>query len=292
MSSALEVLAVKALAKKRGIPEAQAETIIEAMKNDYGTETFQRWVSTIALNAETLAKLPPDLRQNMSVVAAQTLAGGGGSGSAIDDFGAKIAVIKEAFRDDTRPPSTDPELRQKIEGLQQLVQEMKDEKTKKEWEEMVGGLQERLDKMQEQMTNQSQPKESEDSIDKLAKDAESIQNRFGKLRELLGIKETAPSTPLDSEGMKKELLSRGYKVEGPKTIEEVEKALRKEWAERETKIKEETLKAVKSDEKKMSMIVDLGTSLIESVIPVLGKGGGAKGLEIASKALQTAKEGV
>ena len=292
MSSAIEPLLVKAYAKKQGIPDVQAEAIIEAMKEEFGPEGFQKWISTLSLNAETLMKLPPDLRQGMTnLITAQTVGAASGGGD-VDAFAQKMAIIRSMLKDETKPPGTDPELRKQIDALQQMVAEMKDEKTKKEYEAWTQGLIERLEKMDEKITAVATPQQSEDSVDKLAKDAESVTNRFAKLKELLGIKDQPAQTPLDVEGMKKELAIRGYKVEGPKTPEELEKYFNEKLAETRKLVKEETLKEIKSDERKMGMLVDLGTSMIESVIPILGKGGSTKGLEIASKALQTAKEGV
>jgi hypothetical protein len=54
--------------------------------------------------------------------------------------------------------------------------------------------------------------------------------------------------------------------------------------------KDETKAQLKSDEKRMSMLIELGTAAMQGLIPALteGTGGAAAGLEVAKTALKAA----
>jgi hypothetical protein len=218
----------------------------------------------------------------------------------LKDLALQMTVLREAMRGGTGTESqkADPAIAEQMAKLTETINKMKEEENSRKLTELEKSFMEKLDKMELNLKDRMSsitpglPTVDEKlTITKFFDQMKEFETTKGSMRELLGVKEGG--TGLDIKTALEEAKKLGYKIEGPKTIDEMEKHLTEQVEKMRKETIEETLKKVQSDDKKIAILVDIGTTAIEAILPAIsqGQGGAAAGIAIAKKALKAAAAG-
>jgi len=262
----LEELMVKALAKRKGIPEEQAQAFLEAIK---GTDEYEELKTSLARLVDTgqiVQQLPAQMQPLAMPLMMQAVQGGKSSAEKIAERVAMItAAIKAAYGDDSS---------KLIEDLRREIQALKEEKQKKEVEEMlsqtISAFREYVQKLEQRIAqleagNGRRDEEEEgDEIDKLERYLQKVEQTKEKLKKLGLVKEGKEDVDLDKAI---ETLKRlGYKIEAPPSWEQLKRMMEEEWKKREEEIRKQIEQEMGIQEKKFTMAMDLVTAIIDGIV--------------------------
>jgi superfamily I DNA/RNA helicase len=261
----LEQLMVKALAKRKGIPEEQAQAFLEAIK---GTDEYEELKASLARLVDTgqiVQQLPAQMQPLAMPLMMTMVQNRGSSAEKIAERVAMIsAAIKAAYGDDSS---------KLIEDLRREIQELKEEKEKKEMERMLSetikAFQEYVARLEERIAqlegNSRRAEEDEgDEIDKLERYLAKIEETKEKLKRL-GLVKDAEDDPDVAKAA--EILRRmGYRVEPPPSYEQMRRMLEEELKKREEELRKKIEQELGIQEKKMTMAMELAMALIDGIV--------------------------
>jgi len=262
----LEELMVKALAKRKNIPEEQAQAFLEAIK---GTDEYEELKASLARLVDTgqiVQQLPAQMQPLAMPLMMQAVQGGKSSAEKIAERVAMItAAIKAAYGDDSS---------KLIEDLRREIQALKEEKEKKEMQEMlsqtISAFREYVQKLEQRIAqleagNGRRDEEEEgDEIDKLERYLQKVEQTKEKLKKLGLVKEGKEDVDLDKAI---ETLKRlGYKIEAPPSWEQLRRMMEEEWKKREEEIRKQIEQEMGIQEKKMTMALELATAIIDGIV--------------------------
>lgn len=288
MSSSLENILVKKLMRDQGVPEDEAKEYIAAISEGEGESGIQNWMKILGENLPTLQRVPKEAQKEiLTMLTADQMLGSRKNRESPTELAERLAVIKAALRPEKG--EGDSEVNKKIDALQDIVLSMKEEKDKAMLEDLKKDFSEKLEAIEAKLSTGASPQDTRDEITKLADETEAIDQKRRALRRAMGLpeEEAAPATLTQSQ-MVEQLKKTGYKVEGPASIEDVEKRLQAKFEEERKKIKEEAKKEAEQKTRGLEILADLGGSIIETALPLFGKGGGENAMKGITSALKSA----
>lgn len=281
------------LAKRRGISEEEAMAILQVLDTKEDADQFQTFMDRVKDNADTLRGLDSGTRSNALQFMAQAPAGGPGDDmSELKKMMREVTIIRETMRGDGGGSDLQKQLgdlQNQIKDMQMKEQAMKLDGIKTSFESQLKTLEEKLSG---QISGLNPEGSQGSGITGFIDGLREFNEQKTALKEVLGETTGSGSSTggLDAKQAAETLKKLGYKVEGPKTIEDIEHMM----DDRVKKAVEEAVKTttdkIKSDEKKMAMLVDLGSSMIDGFMPAITEGAGgegvARGLSVAKSALK------
>ena len=259
---------MKAIAKKKGIPQEQAQLLLEAVKGDDTYKDVTEDLAKLIDAGQLVQQLPEQMQPLTMPLLMQAM---GSSRSRSREVAENAAMIVAALKAlDTNDSAT-----QLIEELRKEIQELKEEKQKKEIKEelesamgtvvqYVQKLEERIASVETQNATRGR-QEEEDELDRLEKYLEKVEQTRERLKRLGLIQEGSANEP-DPEKAAEILQKMGYKVEPPPSYEQMKRLLDEELKKREKEIRKQVEQEMGFQEKKMTMAVDLITAIIDGIV--------------------------
>jgi len=268
---------VKVLAKKKGIPEDEAKLLLESIKesDDYGE--IKESLVAIADMGEVVGRLPNGIQPLAVPLIGQAMWSGGSSKA--EKIAENVALISAAIR---AAYGTDDGAAKLIEDLRKEIQELKEEKLRKEQEEMLSAFKDSLDNvtdyiraLENQIAQIREEKHAKDDLDALDEYLEKAKRTKEKLKALGLIKEKEEDE-IDLSKAEELLRRAGYKVERPLTWDSLQKYVEEQMKRVREEAKKEAMEELKIQEKREALLVDLFSTLSGAVLDAL-KTQGAKG---------------
>ena len=261
----LEELMVKVLAKRKGIPEEQAQAFLDAIR---GTDEYEELKASLARLVDTgqiVQQMPPHIQSLAIPLMMQAMQSRPSPQKIAENVAMTVAAIKAAYGDDSS---------KLIEDLRREIQALKEEKEKKEMQEMLsqtmGAFEKYVQRLEERIAqleagNGRKVEEEEgDEIDKLERYLQKVEQTKEKLKRLGLVKEGKEDVDLDKAI---ETLRRlGYKIEAPPSWEQLKRMMEEEWKKREEEIRKQIEQEMGIQEKKMTMALELATAIIDGIV--------------------------
>ncbi len=280
------------LAEKRGLDPKEAALWVAIARQREGI-TF---MDEVTKNAPVLQKLHPSVQRDVLGQYAMASLQPKDNFKDLKDLAMQMTVLREAMRGgtETQKPATDPAVNEELKKLTDTINKMKEEENTRRLAELDKSWSEKLDKMGADIQSKIAgitPGAAVDTklpITQAVEQLQELEKAKGSMRELLGVKEGGGEVNISTALEQAKKL--GYTITGPKTIDEMQKELTEQVEKMRKETIEETTKKLASDDKKLTMIVDIGTAVLESVLPAITQGGpgAVSGLETAKAALKAA----
>ena len=259
----LEEMLVRILAKKRGLSEEEARAFLESVKGTDEYDEIKQSLARLIDAGELIQKMPSQVQPLAIPLLMQGV--GGGASSKAQKIAENVALISAAIR-----AASDDGSSKIIEELRKEIQELKEEKARKEYEQIVetmktyiGELEARVAQLESQSISKSEGDEK-DSIDRFERDLQKIEQTIERLKRLGLIKEA--ENDLDVAKATEILKKMGYKVEPPPSYEQIRMMLEQELKKREEEMRRQLGQEMGLQEKKMTMAVDLITAIIDGIV--------------------------
>jgi len=267
---------VRAIAKRKGIPEEEAKLLLDSIKDTDEFDEIKDSFITLADMGEALQKFPESAQPYALPLMAEVFKRGGGGSSKIEKIAENAAIISAAMR----AAYSDDGAAKLIEDLRKEIQELKEEKLKKEQEEMVNAFKDSLDSitdyiraLENQIAQIREEKHAKDDLDALDEYLEKAKRAKEKLKALGLIKEKEEDD-IDLSKAEELLRKAGYKIERPLTWDSLQHYIEKEMKKVREEAKKEAMEELKIQEKREALLVDLFSTLSGAVLDAM-KGGSA-----------------
>ena len=259
---------VKALARRKNIPEEQVQALLDAVKGTDEYEELKASLARLVDMGQIVQQLPGQMQPLAMPLMMQAVQGGKSSPEKIAERVATItAAIKAAYPDDSS---------KLIEDLRREIQELKDEKQRKEMEEMfnqtwsafqeyVKAMEQKIAKLESELGGKGGNKEEGDEIDKLERYLQKVEQTKEKLVRL-GLVKEGKGEDIDLNKAIETLKRLGYKIEAPPSWEQLKRMMEEEWKKREEEIRKQVEQEYGIQEKKMTMALELATAIIDGIV--------------------------
>jgi len=251
----LEELMVKALAKRKNIPEEEAKAFLDAIKGTDEYEELKQSLARLVDTGQIVQQLPAQMQPLAMPLMMQAVQGGKSSAEKIAERVAMItAAIRAAYGDDSS---------KLIEDLRKEIQALKEEKEKKEVQEMlsqtISAFQQYIERLEQRIAqleagNGRGIEEEEDEIDKLERYLQKVEQTKEKLKRL-GLVREGKGEDIDLDRAIETLKRLGYKVEAPPSWEQLRRMMEEEWKKREEEIRKQIEQEMGIQEKKFTQAV-------------------------------------
>jgi len=261
----LEELMVKALARRKNIPEEQAQAFLEAIRGTDEYEELKQSLARLVDTGQIVQQLPAQMQPLAMPLMMQAVQGGKSSAEKIAERVAMItAAIKAAYGDDSS---------KLIEDLRKEIRELKEEKEKKEVQEMLSqtmsAFQEYVQRLEQRIAQleagNGSNREEGDEIDKLERYLEKVEQTKEKLKRL-GLVKEGKGEELDPTKAAEVLKKLGYKVEPPPSYEQMRRILDQELRKREEDMRKQLEQELGIQEKKLTMAMDLAMAILDGIV--------------------------
>lgn len=254
----MEEALIKILARKKGISEEEAKLLAEAIKSDADIADATTTLAHLADFAEVSNKLPNTAQPLATALFTQTLMQQ--QGSSTEKLAERIALITSALRAVEKDDGT----QKLIDELRNEIKELREEKVKKEREEMMKLLEDSFSsindyiKTLEQKISQLEEgkRTSKDEIEVIEEAIQRLEKQKEVLKKL-GMVKDADEEKIDLAKAEELLRKAGYKIERPLTWESLQDYLSREIEKIRKEAKKEAMEELKVEEKRLSMIMDI-----------------------------------
>ena len=279
----MEDILIEEYAKRSGMEPARAKAIWNSLKTEEDTDFghIKDYLANIVDLSEMAQQLPEGAKQNI-MPKIPLLAMGGGNDSGTDKWHSlaeNVLTFREMMKtlepatptNGNGEPQKDDEIVKKIEALEKEIFEGKQDAR---FDELKGYIAEISKKIEtpEIPERVSEPLDVVDSFLGNIEELEGKKERFRKVG-LLSEPEQVTTTPDDAV---KILQDKGYRIEKPTTIADVEGFVEQKVKEKETEMRKQILEDEDRKEQRMGMYIDLGTSIVDGILnAVSAKEGGA-----------------
>jgi len=146
---------------------------------------------------------------------------------------------------------------------------------------------ERLSDTIENLKNNHHEEEKKDVVDSFLESLEEVEQKKRRFREL-GLLKDEKEKNIPLEEAEKILRERGYKVERPRSVEEMEQFFEQRLKEKEEEIKKRIQEEEERKERRMQMMLDLGSTIVDGILSAAGAGAGGEAIQKFREAIRTA----
>ena len=266
----MEDLIIQLIAEKKGISKEEAQALLESIKQEDDFNEIKQYLTTLVDTGEVIKNLPANVQPLAIPLVAQLWQT---PKSRVERIAENVAMLSAVLR---ALDSNNDNTQKLIDELRNEIKELKEEKHKKELEEIVKGFNETVDSITEYIkrleerintleSNANQSKDEKDSIDKIIEAIDKLEQTKEKLKKLGLIKEEELTLSKAEEILKK----AGYKVEKPPSWDLIQKYLDEQIKKIKEEAKKEAMEELKIEEKRLSMLTTLITTIAGSIFESL-----------------------
>ncbi len=287
----------KYLAKKYNYPPDVAADLVNMVQQREHRDTLNEFMAVVKENREALAYLPPQVQQQvLGGMASAVQLGGGSNNEYMSDLRkmmTEMTIIREGMRGGSSDGAS-ADMTKKIEELTKKIDDAKAADTAKTIENYQKEVKEELKKLSEEFKAKvsalqpGTPVDDRSFIVRTVEELKAWKDSEANLREIFGGNQQQGGSSFDITQNVERLKALGFEIKPPKSLDQIEKDFdeRMKFIVKDTE--EKTTLKLKSDDKKMALLISLGQAALDGFLPALLEGkGGAETLQAAKEALKS-----
>jgi len=284
---------VEEYAKKRGLNEEQVKRLWDSLKSekDEELERMKAYLANVVDLAATANEMPSPAKEEI-MPKIPLLAMPPQSTDTTGRF-AKLAedllTFREMMRQFEKISGEDGSESEK-EKLLNEIQKLERKIFEAEEDQRFSAIHEKLERLSdtiENLKNNHHEEEKKDVVDSFLESLEEVEQKKRRFREL-GLLQDEKEKDIPLEEAEKILRERGYKVERPRSVEEMEQFFEKRLQEKEEEIKKRIQEEEERKERRMQMMLDLGSTIVDGILSAAGAGAGGEAIQKFREAIRTA----
>jgi len=282
-------------AKRKGMNEEQIKRLWSSLskEKDEDLERMKSYLTNVVDLAATVNEMPsPAKEEIMPKIPLLAMP----PQSTTDTTGrfAKLAedllTFREMMRQFEKISSEDGSESEK-EKLLNEIQKLERKIFEAEEDQRFSAIHEKLERLsdtiEELKKNDGGEEKKKDVVDSFLESLEEVEQKKRRFREL-GLLKDEKEKNIPLEEAEKILRERGYKVERPRSVEEMEEFFEKRLQEKEEEIKKRIQEEEERKERRMQMMLDLGTTVIDGILSAAGAGAGGEAIQKFREAIRSA----
>ena len=284
---------VEEYAKKRGLNEEQVKRLWDSLKSekDEELERMKAYLANVVDLAATANEMPSPAKEEI-MPKIPLLAMPPQSTDTTGRF-AKLAedllTFREMMRQFEKISSEDGSESEK-EKLLNEIQKLERKIFEAEEDQRFSAIHEKLERLSdtiENLKNNHHEEEKKDVVDSFLESLEEVEQKKRRFREL-GLLQDEKEKNIPLEEAEKILRERGYKVERPRSVEEMEEFFEQRLKEKEEEIEKRIQEDEERKERRMQMMLDLGSTIVDGILSAAGAGAGGEAIQKFREAIRTA----
>ena len=284
---------VEEYAKKRGLNEEQVKRLWDSLKSekDEELERMKAYLANVVDLAATANEMPSPAKEEI-MPKIPLLAMPPQSTDTTGRF-AKLAedllTFREMMRQFEKISGEDGSESEK-EKLLNEIQKLERKIFEAEEDQRFSAIHEKLERLSdtiENLKNNHHEEEKKDVVDSFLESLEEVEQKKRRFREL-GLLQDEKEKNIPLEEAEKILRERGYKVERPRSVEEMEQFFEKRLQEKEEEIKKRIQEEEERKERRMQMMLDLGSTIVDGILSAAGAGAGGEAIQKFREAIRGA----
>ena len=283
---------VKEYAKRRGMDEEQVKRLWDSLKNekDEELERMKSYLSNVVDLAATANEMPsPAKEEIMSKIPLLAMPAQTDTTGRFAKLAEDLLTFREMMRQFEKISGEDGSENEKQKLLDE-IQRLEKKIFEAEQDERFSELHEKLERLAdtiEDLKKNDHHEEKKDVVDSFLESLEEVEQKKRRFRELGLLKEEEENkVPLDKA--EEILRSHGYKVERPPSVEEMERVFQQKLQEERELIKKQIQDEEDRKERRMQMMLDLGTTIIDGILSAAGAGAGGEAIQKFREAIRGA----
>jgi len=159
-----------------------------------------------------------------------------------------------------------------------------------EQDERFNEIHEKLERLAdtiEDLKRNDHHEEKKDVVDSFLESLEEVEQKKRRFREL-GLLKEEEENKIDPKKAEEALRALGYKVERPRSVEEMERFFEQKLEEQRELIKKQIQEEEDRKERRMQMMLDLGSTIVDGILSAAGAGAGGEAIQKFREAIRTA----
>jgi len=285
---------ISEFAKRKGMDEEKIKRLWESInkEGDEDIERMKRYLTNVVDLAAIANEMPDGAKEEiMGKIPLLAMP----PQSTTDTTGrfAKLAedllTFREMMRQFEKISSEDGSESEK-EKLLNEIQKLERKIFEAEEDQRFSAIHEKLERLSdtiENLKNNHHEEEKKDVVDSFLESLEEVEQKKRRFREL-GLLQDDKEKNIPLEEAEKILRERGYKVERPRSVEEMEQFFEKRLQEKEEEIKKRIQEDEERKERRMQMMLDLGSTIVDGILSAAGAGAGGEAIQKFREAIRTA----
>lgn len=285
---------ISEFAKRKGMDEEKIKRLWESInkEGDEDIERMKRYLTNVVDLAAIANEMPDGAKEEiMGKIPLLAMP----PQSTTDTTGrfAKLAedllTFREMMRQFEKISSEDGSESEK-EKLLNEIQKLERKIFEAEEDQRFSAIHEKLERLSdtiENLKNNHHEEEKKDVVDSFLESLEEVEQKKRRFREL-GLLQDEKEKNIPLEEAEKILRERGYKVERPRSVEEMEQFFEKRLQEKEEEIKKRIQEDEERKERRMQMMLDLGSTIVDGILSAAGAGAGGEAIQKFREAIRTA----
>jgi len=286
---------ISEFARKKGMDEEKIKRLWESInkEGDEDIERMKRYLTNVVDLAAIANEMPDGAKEEiMSKIPLLAMP----PQSTTDTTGrfAKLAEDLLTFREMMRQfekisgedgsESEKEKLLGEIQKLERKIFEVEEDQRFSAIHEKLEQLSDTIEDLKKNDHNGEEKKK--DVVDSFLESLEEVEQKKRKFRELGLLKEEENKVPLDKA--EEILRAHGYKVERPRSVEEMEQFFEQRLKEKEEEIKKRIQEEEERKERRMQMMLDLGSTIVDGILSAAGAGAGGEAIQKFREAIRSA----
>ncbi|MCD6211336.1 MAG: hypothetical protein J7J01_10750 [Methanophagales archaeon] len=286
---------ISEFAKRKGMDEEKIKRLWESInkEKDEDIERMKRYLTNVVDLAAIANEMPDgakeEIMQKIPLLAMPPQ-------STTDTTGrfAKLAEDLLTFREMMRQfekisgeDGSESEKEKLLEEIQKLERKIFEAEQDERFSELHEKLERLADTIEDLKRNDHHEEEKKDVVDSFLESLEEVEQKKRRFREL-GLLQDEKEKQVPIEEAEKILRERGYKVERPRSVEEMEQFFEQRLQEKEEEIKKRIQEEEERKERRMQMMLDLGTTIVDGILSAAGAGAGGEAIQKFREAIRSA----
>jgi len=285
---------ISEFAKRKGMDEEKIKRLWESInkEKDEDIERMKTYLTNVVDLAAIANEMPngakEEIMQKIPLLAMPPQ-------STTDTTGrfAKLAedllTFREMMRQFEKISSEDGSESEK-EKLLEEIQKLEKKIFETEEDQRFNAIHEKLERLsdtiEELKKNDGGEEKKKDVVDSFLENLEEIEQKKRRFRELGLLKEE--ENKIDPKKAEEALRALGYKVERPRSVEEMERFFEQKLQEQRELIKKQIQEEEDRKERRMQMMLDLGSTIVDGILSAAGAGAGGEAIQKFREAIRSA----
>ena len=283
---------VEEYAKKRGLNEEQVKRLWDSLKSekDEELERMKTYLANVVDLAATANEMPSPAKEEIlpkiPLLAMPTQTDTTGRFAKLAEDLLTFREMMRQFEKISGEDGSESEKQKLLDEIQKLERKIFEAEQDERFSELHEKLERLADTIEDLKKNDHHEEEKKDVVDSFLESLEEVEQKKRRFRELGLLKEEENKVPLDQA--EEILRAHGYKVERPRSVEEMEQFFEQRLKEKEEEIKKRIQEEEERKERRMQMMLDLGSTIVDGILSAAGAGAGGEAIQKFREAIRGA----
>jgi len=284
---------ISEFAKRKGMDEEKIKRLWESInkEKDEDIERMKAYLTNVVDLAAIANEMPDgakeEIMQKIPLLAMPTQTDTTGRFAKLAEDLLTFREMMRQFEKISGEDGSESEKQKLLDEIQKLERKIFEAEQDERFSELHEKLERLSDTIEELKKNDHHEEEKKDVVDSFLESLEEVEQKKRRFREL-GLLKDEEENKIDPKKAEEVLRALGYKVERPRSVEEMERFFEQKLQEQRELIKKQIQEEEDRKERRMQMMLDLGSTIVDGILSAAGAGAGGEAIQKFREAIRGA----